>query len=1192
MKLKKLDIRGFKSFPDHAELFFNQGITSIVGPNGCGKSNVIDAIRWVMGETSAKGLRGDSMGDVIFAGSDSRKPMGLAEVSLTLTDVEGQLPDKFGKFHEVEITRKLTSSGDSDYLINKISCRLKDINELFMDTGVGRRAYSVIEQGRIDSILNAKPKDRRFLIEEAAGITKYRSRKDEALKKMEQTSANLQRVGDVISEVRREMNALKRQAARAQAYKELRGEKKAAERDLMTASWLELSGFVDEAEKYIGTATAELIEARAELSKLEATTEINKTAMLDAEKRLEAVQKGVFHLRDQISKRENRSEFLRQDSERLMETARRAKEDLSESASRREILANEIEALNHETEQIEERIAKREGRGDALREEHEGAAAALRQVERELEKRKDALRSAMGSLSGINHSIDHTERQRLDSLRQLEGKGRQEAEAIFKIAELEQEFSLRERELTNAEEAKFRAKEERNLLETKLADAKNNKEALAQRAEKARRLLNSAQSRLEGLIQIKESLECYGSGVKEILRQAKTSGRNGVHGVVADTITAPPEYESALEAALGEKLQYVIVENHSRGVEAVQSLKESKRGRSSFAPLNLRQGGPAVFPNASAPWARGPLLDLVEVNPDYEHLAECLLGDVFVVENIEHAVNLWEKNGIKATLVTLDGETLSSEGVIAGGADRGDGAGLLKKNREIRELRAEVEKGEADANALDKALSDMKKNLDELTTHIDEVREEAHRRDLQVAHITKDVAQLRERRERLEERREAIEFERNDLASTAQRMEADLASLGQKKLELLAAAEGAESRIGELEEDAAEAKERVASLNSMLLNHQVEDASDRQRLNGLVERVRSLNVSFDNVSTRSDKLLIEADECLEVRKTRIEELEKLLRETEVLRTELLRCEKELSLQVQNIEERRNGLSQTEKTAAQAKRRSEEIQGRFNEAELKRRELELKRESLADKFRERLLGGIEEEAKKGVAEDFSFDAAKAKIKNLEDKLANFGEINLLAIDEYENRKERYEFLEKQRIDLEESLASLKQAIGKINKVSRDRFAETFDRVSETFHKLYPELFRGGEARLVLTDPEDMLETGIDIIARPPGKRPQHISLLSGGEKALTAVALIFSIFLVKPSPFCILDEVDAPLDEANVGRFNELLETMSEASQFLVITHNKATMEAANHLYGVTMPEPGVSRVVSVHLSDARPAKAA
>jgi len=1192
MKLKKLDIRGFKSFPEHAELFFHDGITSIVGPNGCGKSNVIDAIRWAMGETSAKGLRGDSMNDVIFAGSDTRKPMGLAEVSLTLTQVEGQLPDKFGKFHEVEITRKLSAAGDSEYLINKIPCRLKDITELFMDTGVGRRAYSVIEQGRIDSILSAKPKDRRFLIEEAAGITKYKSRKDEALRKMDHTSANLQRVSDVVSEVKREMNALNRQALRAKAYKQLRAEKKSLERDLSVAAWLDLGERLAEAGKHIETTTAELIEARAGLSKLEAGAEKNKVSMLDAERRLEAAQKQVFNLKDQISTREHRSEFLRQDSERLMETAQRARDDLSQTQSRREMLANEIEALNHEIETVEKKISTRAGRGDALREEYEAAAGNLRVVEKETEKHKDSLRAALGGLSGVNHSIDHTERQLQESTRQIESKARQEAEAVSKIAEIDQELELREQELAKAEEARTFAREEKNVLEAKLAGAKSSREALAQQAEKSRKLFNSSQSRLEGLVQIKESLECYGSGVKAILRQAKTTGRNGVHGVVADTITAPPQYESALEAALGEKLQYVIVEDPSRGVEAVQHLKQSKSGRSSFAPVNLREGYSAVFPAAAEPWAHGPLLDLVEVSPDYERLAKCLLGDVFVVENLERAVGLWEKNGIKATLVTLEGETLSPEGVIAGGSDKSDGSGLLKKNREIKELQAEVKSLKSEAKSLEESLADLDRELEELSAQIDGAREESHRLDLQVAHVSKDLAQLRERRDRLEERREAVEFERNDLADLAKSMETELASLAQKKIELVETKEKAEDRIRELEEEIADARERVSSLNTMLMNHQVEEAADRQRLDGLLERVRSLNVSFDNVSSRGDKLVVQADECMEVRKTRLEELEKLLKESEVLRTEFVRCEKDLSEKVQAIEALRAELSETEKNVSQIRRAAEEIQNRFNDGDLKRRELELKRESLSESFRERQLSDLGEEAKKGLPEEFDFEKTGQAVKQLEEKLANFGEINLLAIDEYENRKERYEFLEKQKADLEESLASLKQAISKINRVSRERFAETFEKVSETFQKLYPKLFRGGEARLLLTDPEDMLETGIDIIARPPGKRPQHITLLSGGEKALTAVALIFSIFLVKPSPFCILDEVDAPLDEANVGRFNDLLETMSTASQFLVITHNKATMEAATHLYGVTMPEAGVSKVVSVRLSDARPAKAA
>ncbi|GAB4272394.1 MAG: chromosome segregation protein SMC [Deferrisomatales bacterium] len=1192
MKLKKLEISGFKTFPEPTELVFHDGITAIVGPNGCGKSNVIDAIRWVMGEMSAKGLRGDSMEDVIFAGSDSRKPLGLAEVTLTLSDVEGALPDKFGTYHEVAITRRLHRSGVSEYLINKIPCRLRDITELFMDTGVGRRAYSVVEQGRIDAILSAKPKDRRFLIEEAAGITKYKARKDETVRKMEHTSQNLQRLADVIGEVRREMNSLKRQAARAEAFKKLRAEKKALERDLMVAAWQDLAGRLDAARGEVRALETGLVAARAEAERLAATLEEGRLALLDRERELEAKQRGVYHLKNQISQREGRLEFLAQEVDSLEERARRAREEAGELEARHGALVAEIEGLEAELDQVEARMEARADRGDTLQGDYEEAVQAQTEAERALDGQKRALMAALGEATRVNHGLDHALRQEAEASRRLEGMGRQEAELRSKLGELGEEIALREADLVRAEEACELARQDRVRLEEELKAARSRRHRLAGEAEAARKALHTDQSRLAGLEQIKESLEGYGAGVRSILQEARRNGGNGVRGVVADTISAPAEYESALEAALGERLQYVIVEEPCRGLEAVRHLKSRKAGRSSFAPVNVRQVRPAEFPSCRESWARGPLLDLVEVAPEYEALARGLLGDVFVVETLEHALGLWERNGIRATLVTLEGETVSPEGVISGGAGGADTAGLLRKNREIRELREAVARRAAELQGLEAALEEVTEQAEDREGRLEAAREEVHRRELQVLHVTKDLAQLRERRERLDERLEALEFERDDLTEGIERLTRQVASLEQERARSLALQEELGAKVEGLEETLEGARERVAALHATLTRHKVEEASDRQRREGLQERLRTLRTSVDNVTGRRERLGREAGECLEQRARRVEERQRVGRETEVLRTELEKEERALAELGEGLDASRGELTAGERATAEARRRAEEAQRRFHEAELGLRDLELRAQSLGERFRERLGGELAQAARDGIPEGFAPEAAEERIRELDSKLEGFGEINLLAIEEYEERKSRYEFLEAQKADLEKSLANLKQAIGRINRVSRERFAETFEKVSVTFREIYPKLFRGGEARLLLTDPEDLLETGVDIIARPPGKRPQHISLLSGGEKAMTAVALIFSVFLVKPSPFCILDEVDAPLDEANVGRFSEMVKHMSASSQFLIITHNKSTMEAADHLYGVTMAEPGISKVVSVRLTDHTPARAA
>ena len=1192
MKLKKLELCGFKTFPEPTQILFHDGITAVVGPNGCGKSNIIDAIRWVMGETSAKGLRGDSMSDVIFSGSDSRKPLNLAEVTLTLTEVEGSLPEKFGSYHEVSVTRRLHRSGDSEYLINKVPCRLKDITELFMDTGVGRRAYSMVEQGRIDAILSAKPEDRRYLIEEAAGITKYRARRDETRRKMDRVRQNLERIGDVIGEVRREMNALKRQASRAEAFRRLRAERRELERHRMVRAWIDLQDQVGTARSRLGDAERSLVEAQARAGRLLAEVEQARLRVLEEERRLSGARQGVYELRARITRMEEREGFLRREADRLAGRAREAEAEARDLGARRGELEQEIQALEAELRDLEAAMAAREGETDTMEAEHEQASEARRQVERALDEVRRELMQALSELTRVGHALDHAARQEADAARRLRESSRQEADAREKLGEVEAEIAALRAALERAELDRDEAVADRERLEEAVGVTRSRRDRAAQEAEACRRALQADQSRLQSLEQIKARFEWYGAGVREVLAQARSSGRNGVRGVVADILTAPPEYEAALEAALGERLQYVIVEDPGRGMEAVAHLKARRAGRSSFAPVDLREAAPALMPRAGAVGALGALVDLVEVAEGYEGFARKLLGDVFVVDTLEHALSLWQGNGIRATLVTLEGESVSPQGVISGGAAEGEQGGLLRKNREIRELSEAVERRRAELSGLEAALEDLERELEALAGRLDAAREEVHLREIRVVHTGRDLERLAERRERLLERCEGIAFEREALAAAVEDLARERERHAARRQELSRRHEELQERAEGLEAELVGLRERVHALHTRLTRHRVQEAADRQKRQGLIERIRSLGVSLENVGRRAERLGADARRSRAERIERVAELQDLTRELEALRAELVRAEDEASRGAEALDRVRAGSGELEREAAEARRRAEALREEHTRASLALRELELQAEGVEARFRERLGADLRSEAEAGLPEDYDPDRAEERIAELDSRLAAFGEVNLLAIEQYEERRERFEFLEAQREDLEQSLRSLKEAIHRINRESRKRFGETFERVSEAFRALYPRLFRGGDARLLLTDPGDLLTTGVDIVARPPGKRPQHISLLSGGEKALTAVALIFAIFQVKPSPFCLLDEVDAPLDEANIGRFTDLLRTLTDGSQFLVITHNRSTMEAADQLYGVTMPEPGVSKVISVRLSPDAPAEAA
>lgn len=1185
MKIKKLQIYGFKTFVQPTEIIFHDGVTSVVGPNGCGKSNIIDAIRWVMGEKSAKGLRGDSMEDVIFSGCASRKALNFAEVTLTLTEVEGKLPEKFGNYHEIAVTRRLHRSGESEYLINKVSCRLKDVVDLFLDTGLGKKAYSIIEQGRIDAILSMKPADRRFLIEEAAGLSKYRARRDESLAKMKQTQENLDRLNDIIVEVRREMTTLKRQAGRARAFKELRTERRSLDRDLLAAVMAGLDIKKSEAETGLQSVKDELAGARTHSDKLVLALEKLRLELAEEEKALEESQRRVYGLKNQISERESRIHFLEREADGFITRSARADEEALELTARAAGTAEELAEHKAALEELAEDQHAREAGLEKAERALKEALEARRAEEARLETHRKAVFDIMTSLSRVQNSLEHNIKLEKDAHRRLEQYDRLEDEICHKLSEVDSETRTRKTDLMSAERALEEMGEEKGVLEEDFEDLAFTRQNLAKRVEETAAKLASAETRLKSLKELKEGLDCYAQGVKAFLKHARDGKWTGVRGVVADILSVPGKYEAALEAALGERLQYVVVADALQAAEGIAFLKEGKAGRSSFAPVDLRESPASRAPQIKAEWAHGPLLDLVTVEPGGDRLARALLGGFFVVENLDRAFELWNANPGGQTYVTLDGDTLSPEGVVTGGRNSSSDAGLLKRNREIGELTSEAAELSAKLDDIREELSQTSERYAETERRLSFLKEEAHRQELKVAHVSRDMAQYEERRERLEERRQALEFERDDVHSELKRLSESANKLESERAALILRSESAELDRLAFEETLTQAARKADGIQSEINRLRIELAGERQRREGLVNQIRALEKSREATLERAERMKREARELVKEHGTLTGEKEKLRLELEVLAAELLRSSAKADELMRSMDGRRAEVTKNDKDAGQARRAAEEVQERLSKAELALREIEMETRLLVERYAERHGGDIAEALNQGVPEGFDPEAARAKIQELDEKIRQFGEVNLLADDEYEERKTRYDFLETQRTDLDQSMTSLKNAIAHINRVSRERFGETFEAVNEKFKELYPVLFRGGEAELFLTDSENLLETGIDIIARPPGKRPQHMSLLSGGEKALTAVALIFSLFLVKPSPFCVLDEVDAPLDDANVERFTDLLKEMSLRSQFLVITHNKITMEAAAHLYGVTQEEAGISNLVSVRLKD-------
>ncbi|TAL18596.1 chromosome segregation protein SMC [bacterium] len=1188
MKIKKLEIFGFKTFPKPTEILFHEGITSVVGPNGCGKSNIIDAMRWVMGEKSAKGLRGEAMGDIIFSGCESRKPLSYAEVTLTLTDVEGCLPEKFGNYHEIAVTRRLDRNGESEYFINKTPCRLRDITELFLDTGLGKRAYSIVEQGRIDAILSSKPVERRYLIEEAAGLSKYRARRDEALVKMRHTSENLERLTDIMTEVGREMGSLKRQAGRARAFKELRSEKRGLERQSMIHGWRALAEKLAAAADEVKLADEALAAARVEADRLSLELEALRLSLLEKSKKHEDCQRIIYSLKGQISERESRSGFLEKETGGLAERSRGAEEESKNLERQSASVLEEMNALDEEFQRLSARIEADEDALVELMEAQSKTHEAKRKAEHAIEEKKRDLFAVSSRLSTLATNLDHAQRREREAQRRLGDIERDMEDLSGKIDEVSAEAESHKKELHTAKNAHENALEERETVAEDLEDAVLHRDNLQKRVETTRRELGAAESQLEALSSLKDNLDIYGEGVKAYLRHAREKKLFGVRGVMADAISVPGRYEAALEAALGERLQYVVVADSLQAFEAVDYLKGAKAGRSSFAPVDARDLKAVKMPEVKEPWAHGPLVDLVRIEPGSDRLARALLGSFYVVERLENALELWRSGASNATFVTLEGETVSPEGVVSGGVSSVENAGLLKRNREIRELSDLVSRQKAALEEAEESYEEARTRHRELEARINFIKEEAHRHELKVADAKKNMDINSERKTRLAERYEALEFERDNVERELSRLTEQMEEMEESRQNLLMEQERVDEELHELKTAQEDAQIEQDRAQQALSEAKVRTAADRGRKTGIGEQVRTLGQQRTNFAERAKRLKLEAQNLEKEREERLAELQKVKIEREELERELGRREESFSEIMENLGEERGAVGEQERAASEARRSAEIKKEALTTAQFGLRELEIQAGALREKFSEHT--EVQEGADAGMSSDEElpedFDPAKAqeKIIALNEKLKSFGEINLLADTEYEDRKTRFDFLEKQKADLDQSLESLKSAIQRINRISRERFDETFNAVNEKFQEVFPTLFRGGNAELFLTNPEDLLETGIDINVQPPGKRPQNLSLLSGGEKALTAVALIFSLFLVKPSPFCILDEVDAPLDDPNVERFTDMLRQMAGATQFMVVTHNKITMEAAAHLYGVTMTEPGVTDLVSVRLT--------
>jgi chromosome segregation protein len=1177
MKLKKLDIIGFKSFIDKVTLAFPDGVTAIVGPNGSGKSNLMDAIKWALGEQSAKTLRGKSMEDVIFNGSREKKPLGMAEVTLTFGNIDGSLPHSFSHYHEITIRRRIYRSGESEYFLNKTPCRLKDITDLFMGTGVGSKAYSMIAQGQIGDLVTARPVDRRSLIEEAAGITKYKAKKIESQRKMEATQTNLLRIGDIIGEVKRQMDSLSLQARKAEEYKVLKSDVKRLELIAAARQFVRFAEAIDRTGQTLAEKEREETILSTRLTVLEAAIEEEKAASLEKEESFAEIQKGFYaneteiktleqkidHLKERIAMTNNQNGIFGRDIDELIRL-------IEESTIRVEETGRQIAECDRDSVSHQQKVEIVENKIAALAEVIDGLTARWESIREGQMAEASHIARIRNTVSSAEKWIERSEQdieKKTNELGSITEERTRLTEALAAVRSEKQQKQL-ERDRVAAD------------LSRVVGDVGSHKEREVHLTAEHRQVeekLTKATLRINALAEMEQNFEGLAEGTKSVM----TGDRQGVLGIFADFIESDERHEKALEGYLGEAVSAVVVKGPKDARDHIERLKGAGSGRAVFIPVgSMRRAGDD---GASADGSLGRLGDLVTVKGSDADILKALLAGAYLTADLNQAIDLWESRRPNATLVTLEGEVVTREGLIFGGS-RKQQFSLLKNKREKKDLTGELDKIKKELARHDDELQRVRSDLEtgqkqekELETQLTALVIGIEKLDGRTSSDERDEQRLVKAHQTLSSE---IERDRAEVVRLRQELEESMTALVEaekKELELKTTAEGAKWDLGQQQQ---EMKRLEDEETEMRLSAQTTQDAKRHLMSSVEELNRQI--------ARAQRDQENKRKAVQDGMGEIEEYTRRIAETE---QDLFRAIE----QAKHIEDRmRDARAQLDAAGLKQHDLDEEKrQLTKNLAAIREdvqhdrdavKETAFEQENLTTRIRERHQEDLREVHSGYLTEEITDEELTARREGAQKKIDRFGEVNLMALSEYNTLTERYEFLKTQETDLVTSLDSLSDTIKRIDRKSRERFMAAFEEINEKFKDVFARLLPGGRARLILTDESDPLESGIDILAQPVGKRLSSITLLSGGEKALTAISLIFAVFMVKPTPFCMMDEMDAPLDDINTERIIDLLKEISFSSQVILITHNKKTMEMADTLYGLTMEEPGVSKTVSVKLT--------
>ncbi len=1185
MHLKRLEAFGFKSFADRVVFDFEKGFTCFVGPNGCGKSNVVDAFKWVLGEQSAKSLRGGEMLDVIFNGSGGRKPLNFAEVTLLFDNASGKLPLAAP---EVSVTRRLYRSGDSEYLINKGLCRLKDVRELFWDTGIGTSSYSVIEQGRVAALLEANSKDRRVLFEEAAGIHKYKERKRIALRKLERVEQNLARLSDLLGEVDRNLKVVTRQAEKARKAKELTDKLRQARIDILLSDAFASREALREAAAGLQLVGERVTTLAAELATAQALTAEHQASMTQLDATLNAAQQQLAEASNRLHRLDAETEGERRTIGELATESERARNAATSANERAAAIAQERERVELDAERAGDQFKTAAEKASELSVvvAREAGLREIRVTDLEFARKKAV--EALGRRTQLQDTLVRAEAE----LGSLEYRVRR-TQAQMTRADDQLRFAQGESEELRGrmEQVKHR----REMLETEQEGMKalqrktqNEIDGLGRQISEQQRELEQRHSRLVALEGLRESGEGLSPGARAVLATLRheMNLEHEVHGLAVDCLTVEPRLEQAIEAALGDHVETIVVETTATARALAAKLKEMELGRARFLPLDvIVQVSPLHQAGSLETLSLGRAAGLVTHAEKFRTVAEALLGNVYVYENSDTAAAVMQAGSPHHNCVALDGDLYESSGTFSAGRFKAQRLGLIARNNEIARLHTEIEEVRQQIEGLAERSAYLEKRAQRIARDEERMRIDINALAMSQTELKSMLSAIEREESRSAEEKNLAVKEIHELEAERAAHVVRVAGM-REELEIARHTEFTTGgAVQSLETEHAEREAVLGSARASLSEMEREAATWRERVTALEREGQSLSAQFaerrDEASRESGRAqsLDERRTMLETSLTEKDATRHILAltiETGTKETAELQALKDAA---REGFDRARG-SEREIATEQQKAHAELTSVREREVNLRVR-LEGKLEQARSEFQ---MDADTELNTRGGPPEVAADAIEM-VRNLEEKLARMGPVNMYALEEQQELEKRHSFLKVQFEDLDSARASLKDVISRINRRSRTLFQETFEAVKGNFNEIFRKLFGGGKAELVLEDGEDILEAGIEIVARPPGKEPRNVMLLSGGEKTMTMIALLFAVFRSRPAPFCILDEVDAPLDEANVDRFNMIVKEFTDQSQFLIITHNKKTMSYANILYGVTMPEPGVSKRIAIKFEE-------